>query len=81
MTPNRRAAGAVTKAPERAAAINQYVTRHNANPTPSIRTKSASDILQKLIRANSRFSSWKKTALRYRAPLPMSSLKYRAGMA
>jgi len=39
------------------AAIDEYVAHHNDNPKPFIWTKSARDILQKVIRANSRLSS------------------------
>jgi transposase len=37
--------------------IDEYVAHHNTNPKPFIWTKSARDILQKVIRANSRLSS------------------------
>ena len=35
-------------------AIDEYVAHHNNDPKPFIWTKSARDILQKVIRANSR---------------------------
>ena len=38
-------------------AIDEYVVKHNDNPKPFIWTKGARDILQKVIRANSRSSS------------------------
>ncbi|OYY83617.1 MAG: hypothetical protein B7Y46_14855 [Acidovorax sp. 28-64-14] len=38
-------------------AIDEYVRHHNTNPKPFIWTKSARDILQKVIRANSKISS------------------------
>jgi hypothetical protein len=38
-------------------AINEYVAHHNTEPKPFIWTKSARDILQKVIRANARLSS------------------------
>ncbi|HKQ81577.1 MAG TPA: IS630 family transposase, partial [Steroidobacteraceae bacterium] len=38
-------------------AIEEYIARHNTNPKPFIWTKSARDILQKVIRANRRLSS------------------------
>jgi hypothetical protein len=38
-------------------AIDEYVAHHNKEPQPFIWTKSARDILQKGIRANSRLSS------------------------
>ena len=46
-----------TSVPELVDAIDQYVAYHNANPKPFIWTKSARDILQKVIRANGRLSS------------------------
>jgi hypothetical protein len=45
-----------TSVPELTAAIEQYVAHHNANPKPFIWTATARDILQKVIRANSRLS-------------------------
>ncbi|HUW53247.1 MAG TPA: IS630 family transposase, partial [Rhodanobacter sp.] len=44
-------------------AINAYVTHHNTQPKPFIWTKSARDILQKVIRANDRLSSKQNAAL------------------
>ena len=38
-------------------AIEGYITQHNSNPTPFIWTKTARDILQKVIRANRHLSS------------------------
>lgn len=49
--------GAFTSGPELVAAINEYVAHHSINPKPFIWTQSARDILQKVIRANSRLSS------------------------
>jgi hypothetical protein len=46
-----------TSVPELVAAIDEYVAHHNTNPKPFIWTKSARDILQKVIRANRRLSS------------------------
>jgi hypothetical protein len=46
-----------TSVPDLVAAIDEYVAQHNTNPKPFIWTKSARDILQKVIRANSRLSS------------------------
>jgi len=43
--------------PELVAAIDEYVAHHNTDPKPFIWTKSARDILQKVIRANHRLSS------------------------
>jgi hypothetical protein len=49
--------GVFTSVPELEAAIDAYVAHHNTNAKPFIWTKSARDILQKVIRANSRLSS------------------------
>jgi len=43
--------------PELETAIDEYVAHHNKEPKPFIWTKCARDILQKVIRANSRLSS------------------------
>ena len=45
------------------AAIDEYVANHNTKPKPFIWTKSAADILQKVIRANSRLSSKQNATL------------------
>jgi hypothetical protein len=57
ITTERLRRGVFTSVPELEAAINEYVAHHNTNPKPFIWTKSARDILQKVIRANSRLSS------------------------
>ena len=57
ITTDRLRRGVFTSVPELEAAINDYVAHHNDNPKPFIWTKSARDILQKVIRANSRLSS------------------------
>jgi transposase len=49
--------GVFTSVQELVTAIDDYVDHHNTNPKPFIWTKSARDILQKVIRANSRLSS------------------------
>lgn len=49
--------GVFTSVQELVKAIDDYVDHHNTNPTPFIWTKSARDILQKVIRANSHLSS------------------------
>jgi hypothetical protein len=49
--------------PELTAAIEQYVAHHNANPKPFIWTATACDILQKVIRANSRLSGKQNATL------------------
>jgi transposase len=45
------------------AAIEQYVSLHNKDPKPFVWTAKANDILQKVIRANSRLSSKQNEAL------------------
>jgi transposase len=57
ITTERLRRGVFTSVPELQAAIDEYVAHHNTNPKPFIWTKSARDILQKVIRANSRLSS------------------------
>ena len=57
ITTERLRRGVFTSVPELEAAIDEYVAHHNTNPKPFIWTKSARDILQKVIRANSRLSS------------------------
>ena len=57
ITTERLRRGVFTSVPELVAAIDEYVAHHNINPKPFIWTKSARDILQKVIRANSRLSS------------------------
>jgi len=63
LTTERLRRGVFTSVPELAAAIDAYVAHHNINPKPFIWTKSARDILQKVIRANSRLSSKQNAAL------------------
>ena len=55
--------GVFTSVPELVTAIDDYIAHHNINPKPFIWTKSARDILQKVIRANSRLSSIQNEAL------------------
>ena len=55
--------GVFTSEAELIAAIDEYIAQHNTNPKPSIWTKSARDILQKVIRANSRLSSKQNATL------------------
>jgi len=57
LTTERLRRGVFTSVPELEAAINDYVAHHNHHPKPFIWTKSARDILQKVIRANSHLSS------------------------
>ena len=57
ITTDRLRRGVFTSVAELEAAIKEYVDHHNKDPKPFIWTKSARDILQKIIRANSRLSS------------------------
>jgi transposase len=63
ITTERLRRGVFTSVPELVAAIDEYVAHHNTEPKPFIWTKSARDILQKVIRANSRLSSKQNAAL------------------
>ena len=63
ITTERLRRGVFTSVPALVAAIDQYVAHHNTNPKPFIWTKSARDILQKVIRANRRLSSKQNAAL------------------
>ena len=63
ITVNRLRRGVFTSVPELVAAIDEYVAHHNTDPKPFIWTKSADDILQKVIRANSRLSSKQNATL------------------
>lgn len=60
---NRLRRGVFTSVPELTTAIEQYVAHHNANPKPFIWTATARDILQKVIRANSRLSGKQNATL------------------
>ncbi len=63
LTTERLRRGVFTSVPELEQAIAAYIAHHNVNPKPFIWTKSARDILQKVIRANSRLSSKQNAAL------------------
>jgi transposase len=63
ITTKRLRRGVFTSVPELIGAIDEYIAHHNTNPKPFIWTKSARDILQKVIRANSRLSSKKNATL------------------
>lgn len=54
ITTDRLRRGVFTSMQESEAAIDEYVAHHNDNPKPFIWSKNARDILQKVIRANSR---------------------------
>jgi transposase len=64
LTTERLRRGVFTSVPELITAIEEYVAHHNTDPKPFIWTKSARDILQKVIRANSRLSSKQNETLR-----------------
>ena len=57
ITTERLRRGVFTSVPELIGAIDEYIAHHNTQPKPFIWTKNARDILQKVIRANSRLSS------------------------
>ena len=63
ITTERLRRGVFTSVPDLINAIDEYVAHHNTNPKPFIWTKSARDILQKVIRANSRLSSKQNATL------------------
>jgi transposase len=63
ITVERLRRGVFTSVPELVAAIHEYIAHHNTDPKPFIWTKSARDILQKVIRANRRLSSKQNEAL------------------
>ena len=63
ITTKRLRRGVFTSVPELVQAIDGYIAHHNTNPKPFIWTKSARDILQKVIRANSRLSSKQNATL------------------
>ena len=54
---NRLRRGGFKSLPELVTAIDDYVAHHNTDPKPLIWTKSARDILLKVIRADARFCS------------------------
>lgn len=62
ITTERIRRGVFTSVPELSAAIDDYAAHHNRQPKPFIWTKSARDILQKVIRANRRLSSKQNAA-------------------
>ena len=63
LTTERLRRGVFTSVPELVATIDEYVAHHNTDPKPFIWTKSARDILQKVIRANSRLSGKQNATL------------------
>ena len=63
ITENRLRRGVFTSVEDLTRAIHEYIAHHNIQPKPFIWTKSARDILQKVIRANQRLSSKQNAAL------------------
>lgn len=63
ITTERLRRGVFTSVSELIAAIDAYIAHHNTKPKPFIWTKNARDILQKVIRANSRLSSKQNATL------------------
>lgn len=55
--------GVFTSVPELIQTIDNYIAEHNQNPKPFIWTAKASDILEKVVRANRRLSSKQNGAL------------------
>ena len=64
ITTQRLRRGVFTSVPELVKAI-EYIAHHNTNPKAFIWTKSARDILQKVIRANNRLSSKQNATLHF----------------
>jgi transposase len=63
ITTDRLRRGVFTSVPELVTAIEEYVNHHNVDPKPFIWTASAKDILEKVIRANSRLSTKQNATL------------------
>ena len=63
ITTERLRRGVFTSVPVLIEAIDEYIVHHNTSPKPFIWTASARDILQKVIRANSRLSSKQNATL------------------
>jgi len=63
LTTERLRRGVFSSVSDLIAVIDDYIAHHNTNPKPFIWTKSARDILQKVIRANSRLSAKQNEAL------------------
>ncbi|MHB1358306.1 MAG: IS630 family transposase [Rhodocyclaceae bacterium] len=63
ITTERLRRGVFTSVPELVSAIDEYIAHHNKDPKPFIWTKSARDILEKVIRANNRLSSKQNATL------------------
>ena len=63
ITTTRLRRGVFSSVPDLIAAIDEYIVHHNTKPKPFVWTKSARDILQKVIRANHKLSSKQNAAL------------------
>lgn len=63
LTSQRLRRGVFTSVPELIGAIEEYIAKHNQDPKPFTWTKKANDILEKVVRANSRLSSKQNDAL------------------
>jgi transposase len=63
ITTERLRRGVFTSVPELVTAIDEYIAHHNTNPKPFIWTKSARDILAKVVRANAKLSSKQNATL------------------
>ena len=63
LTTQRLRRGVFESVPTLVKAITEYIAHHNIKPKPFVWTKSARDILQKVIRANSHLSSKQNAAL------------------
>jgi transposase len=63
ITTERLRRGVFASVPDLVRAIDDYIVHHNTKPKPFIWTKSARDILQKVIRANNRLSSKQNATL------------------
>jgi len=60
---NRLRRGVFASVPDLVTEIGKYIAVHNKNPKPFIWTKTAKDILQKVIRANDKLMSNKNQTL------------------
>lgn len=81
MTTEQLRRGVFTSVPELIATIDAYIAHGNKNPKPFIWTKSARDILQKVIRANKRLSFKQNATLHQRPQCCQSAPESRAGIS
>jgi len=63
LTTQRLRRGVFTSVPELIQTIDAYIAEHNKNPKPFIWTAKATDVLEKVVRANRRLSSKQNGAL------------------